>query len=146
MIDLRTIYPVNEAILKFLYDLLQEREDHVSISHKTMPSWDDHVNFVCSMPYRYWWIIFGEIPPIDGMRQVPRNVGAAYLSKQNEIGIFIKKEYQGKGYGKEAIKRIVEMFPGQRLLANISPANERSHKLFQELGFSPIQTTYELAS
>lgn len=142
MIELRTIYPVNEAILKFLYDLLAEREDHINISHKAMPSWDDHVNFVCGMPYRYWWRIEAELYPPSLLT----TIGAAYLSRQNEIGIFIKKQHQGKGYGKEAVKKIVEMFPGERLLANVSPGNERSHKLFQELGFKEIQKTYELIS
>ena len=132
MIKLHTIYPTTQDTFHFLYALLEERDGDVNISHKLMPSWGDHVDFVCSVPYKHWWLV------LDGSERV----GAAYLTKQNEIGIFILKAHQKRGYGTAAVKKIIEMFPGQRLLANVNPKNERSKKLFESVGGKIIQHTY----
>ena len=38
-----------------LYNLLKERT--YSISHRKVPSFEEHEKFVCSNPYRYWYLI-----------------------------------------------------------------------------------------
>ena len=116
---------------EILYRLLSEREASVNISHKAMPCWGDHIRFVESKPYEAWYFI-GEA------------LGACYLSKQNEIGVFLFKEHQGNGYGRAAIKAIMEKHGWRRYLANVSPDNERSRFMFQGLGFKLCQQTYEL--
>jgi hypothetical protein len=63
---------------EFLYDLLLQRNPDANISHKKMPTYEEHVNFVKSSPYSKWYII-----EVDGKR-----AGTIYLTKQNEIGIF----------------------------------------------------------
>ena len=133
MINLTTVYPVTLDTLHFLYDLLSKREEGVSISHTKMPSWNDHLDFVCSMPYRKWWLIEGE----------RWRLGAAYITKKNEIGIEILQAYQRQGFGRDTLLKIIEMFPGERFLANISPKNERSQKFFEVMGFGLKQQTYE---
>jgi hypothetical protein len=40
-----------------LHQLLEERDESANISHKAMPSWDDHVRFVESKPYQAWYFI-----------------------------------------------------------------------------------------
>ncbi len=114
-----------------LYELLTERTQDQSISHKEIPSMEDHRKFIQSRPYRYWYLIYDE----SGC------VGAVYLSKLNEIGIGIFIDCRGNGYAKEAVKKLMELHPG-KFLANINPRNKASIKLFEKLGFKKLQVTY----
>src|SRR5580700_4473515 len=121
LVDVYTEIAETRVATHFLYELLKEREPHQNISHREMPSFEEHTHFVDSHPYREWFIIFYE------WRNVEMGpIGAIYLSKQNEIGIFIAKEYQGKGHGKTAICLLMNRYPGERFLANIAPGNSRS--------------------
>jgi RimJ/RimL family protein N-acetyltransferase len=117
-----------------LYRLLEERTPEQSISHKKMPEYKQHLDFVESRPYRAWYLCL-----ID---KVP--VGAVYLTLQREIGVFIFKAEQGKGYGEQAVKMLMEKWPG-RFLANVNPQNKASMAMFTKLGFNLIQNTYELS-
>lgn len=117
-----------------LYDLLKERTGNVNISHEKMPSWKEHERFVSSRPYAHWYMI-----EVGGAFK-----GAVYLTKQDEIGIFIFQAHRRKGYGAKAVKMLMEACPRKRFLANINPANERSIRMFEELGFVHLQNTYEL--
>jgi len=117
-----------------LFWLLKERTEDQSISHKSMPLLEDHVRFIQSKPYRHWYLI------VDNCECV----GAVYLSKKDEIGIGVYKEYQGKGYAKQAILELVKLHPLDKYFANINPRNTVSIKLFESLGFAHVQNTYEL--
>jgi RimJ/RimL family protein N-acetyltransferase len=119
-----------------LYKLLEERPETVNISHKSMPTLDEHRKFVESHPYQYWALI--QVTDHYG----PFYVGAVYITKLRELGIFIFKEHQGKGYAKEALEKTIAKWPG-RFLANVAPQNEKSINLFTGLGFKRIQSTYE---
>ena len=116
-----------------LYLLLQEREQHQCISHKQLPSFIDHLRFVDSKPYLAWYLV----------EQRGTVIGATYLTRQREIGIFLFKEHQMMGYGAKAIELLMEAHPG-RFLANIAPTNPGSSEFFKNLGFKLIQHTYEL--
>ncbi len=118
---------------QLLYDLLKERTVLVNISHKVMPSWPDHMKFVESRPYKAWYFICD-----------PLVVGACYLSKLNEIGVFIFKECQYKGYGTAAVTKLMDLHGPGRYLANINGRNEPSKRMFARLGFIPIQETFAL--
>ena len=119
---------------KFLYELLLERDPVANISHKKMPTYDEHVKFVTSKPYLRWYVVF-----YNG-----KKVGSSYLTKQNEIGIFVKKELQEKGIGSQILELVMEKNGPGRYLANISPKNKKSIKFFKNHGFNLIQYTYEL--
>lgn len=116
-----------------LYVLLGERDETVNISHRAMPSWDEHVRFVESKPYAAWYFI------VDGSLVL----GACYLSKQDEIGIWIYRAHQGRGLGPEAVKLLMEQHGPRRYLANVNPRNDRSAAMFMNLGFRLCQHTYE---
>ena len=73
-----------------------------------------------SKPYSKWYII----------EYNRKKIGSIYLSKQNEIGIFLKKEFHGLGLAYEALKLIMKKNPRKRFLANVSPKNKKSMKFF----------------
>lgn len=119
-----------------LYALLAERPPEVNISHKTMPTWEEHSAFVDSHPYAYWRLL-----DVDG-----DIIGACYLTKQNEIGIQIFKAHQGKGYGPMAVRILMDECGHRTYLANINPTNEASIDMFRRLGFDFCQVTYRCAT
>ena len=125
---------VDEKDVQFLYNLLEERKPVTYITHKKMPTYEEHVNFVKSSPYSKWYII-----EVDGER-----AGSIYLTKQNEIGIFLNEGLQEKGIGSNALNVLISKNPDLRYLANINPENKKSIKFFKKLGFTLIQYTYEL--
>lgn len=134
-IDFVNVYaaPTMEA-REVLFSLLAERKPEQSISHRQMPTWEQHCEFVNSKPYFCWYLISNgtEI------------VGSVYVTHQREIGIFIFNKHQGKGYGKSAVLKVMDMWPNGKFYANVNPANEASKKLFESIGGRVIQHTYML--
>lgn len=127
---------VNQFDFRFLYNLLKERNPNVNISHKKIPTYSEHVKFVKSKPYTKWNIIeYGK-----------QKAGSIYLSKNDEIGIFLKKQFQGKNVAQESLELFMKMNPRKRYLANISPKNIGSQKFFKKNDFKLIQYTYEFQS
>lgn len=129
-IDLKQI---DESDHDFLYKLLENRNPDSNISHKVMPTYDEHVKFVLSKPYSAWYVIL-----VNGEKS-----GSIYLSKQDEIGIFLTDDVQRKGIGKIALELLLKKHPRKRYLANISPKNKQSIKFFETNNFNLIQYTYE---
>jgi RimJ/RimL family protein N-acetyltransferase len=125
------------ASVTMLYKLLEQRTADVNISHMRMPTYEQHLRFIGREPYREWWIIWG-----GGIEAI----GSLYLTRENEIGIGLLKEYQGMGYGTAALNWMLRKHRGERLLANINPNNARSIALFEKFGFELIQHTYARAS
>lgn len=132
------------ASVAFLYQLLRERPLEANISHRGMPSFAAHQEFVCKRRYRAWFLVLNE----HG-----EQVGAIYATHANEIGIFIARPHQRRGYGRAAIQALratlepratVDGRPGGRWLAHVAPNNAPSHALFRGLGARPIEVTYEL--
>jgi RimJ/RimL family protein N-acetyltransferase len=117
--------------VEFLYDLLAERDPVANISHREMPTFQNHWDFVKSRPYKVWCMVYADDDP----------VGAVYLTQQNEIGVFISEAEQRNGYGKQAVELLMQMHPSKRFLANIAPGNARSLAMFEKLGFWLIQLT-----
>ena len=125
---------VKKSDCEFLYDLLKERHPSANISHKKMPSFSQHVAFVLSKPYSKWYVI----------EESTNNVGSVYLSKNDEIGIFIKSDFHGQGIASQAINILMKKHPRSRYLANINPKNKKSIQFFKNQKFNLIQHTYEL--
>lgn len=117
-------------------EILKEREPYQSISHKSLPTWDKHCEFIRTHPYRAWYAIRTALGDW---------AGCVYLSRNREIGIGILKKHQGRGYATAAIQLLMARHPG-RFLANINPANEASIRLFAKFGAKHIQNTYELGA
>jgi len=118
----------------FLYDLLKNKDPNANISHKKMPSYDEHVKFVMSKPYTNWYIIEYD----------KTKVGAIYLSKQDEIGISISNDYEYDQIVKPALKLLMKLNQRKRYLANTSPKDIRSQEFLLKNGFTGLEYVYEM--
>jgi RimJ/RimL family protein N-acetyltransferase len=127
---------IRKSDYRFLYELLSEREPSVNISHRKMPTYKNHVKFVLSKPYSKWYII----------KYGLESIGSVYLSKLNEIGIHIKKEYQYKKFEDDVLKMLLQKNQRSRYIVNISPKNLRAIRFFKKKGFKLIQYSFELRS
>ena len=123
MTYLRDIYACPEG-KKVAYNLLCERPDYANISHESA-SFAEHVAFMDSKPYSGWHLIYNGFP-----------VGAIYLTDADEVGVFVFKKYQRKGYASWAIKKLMKLHPREQYFANINPLNAPSIVLFERLGFA----------
>ena len=124
---------VDENDEKFLYKLLEERRPITYISHKDMPSYENHVKFVKSQPYARWYII-----EVNNEK-----VGSIYLTHENEIGIHLFKIYEDEQRYQNIIKKLISENSGKRFFINISPRNEFYINFSKKLGFNLKQYTYE---
>ena len=122
----------NDAL--FLYDLLKTRDFRENISHKKVPSYDEHVHFILSNPYTIWYIIEYE----------GKKIGSVYLSKQDEIGISLVDNLLYNKIGKSVIKLLIKNNPRKRYLANVSPQNKKLQDFFVNNGFTGLEYTYEI--
>lgn len=119
--------------LALLYVLLAEREPEENISHRSMPTYSEHVAYIHYSPHTYYII------EVDG-----KNVGVLYVTTMYEIGVSVLKRCRREGIAKAAIDQLMKENPDVEYLANINPRNEKSIKLFTDLGFNLIQQTYRL--
>ena len=124
---------VNENDERFLYELLEERKSITYISHKKMPTYEEHVKFVRSKPYSKWYII-----NVNGEK-----AGSIYLTKQNEIGIHLFRIFEDSQRYQDIIKKLMSEDSESEFFINISPKNELYINFTKDLGFSLIQHTYE---
>lgn len=151
MIRLLDIYHgsnIRPGALEFLYELMKEREPEINISHRELPSFQAHRQYVTRRPYRFWYLLERQA---EG-REDPVWIGYISATHANEIGIVIRKPYRGNGFGPMAIRMLTQFHrpnpaaPGVRnghWMANIAPANAHSKHVFEHLGFREIQRTYE---
>lgn len=133
MIELRSVYRERDAV-NFLYELLKERTPEQSISHRAMPTLQEHADFVRSKPYHAWYLLVAD----------NNWIGTCYLTNAGEIGIHIKDGERGQGYGAQAVSALMSKWPRKRYLANINPMNQPSIDFFVKLGAKHIQSTFQL--
>jgi len=127
-IDLR---PVGPRDYGFLYRLLEEKTPEQNISHRAMPTWEEHVAFNDAKPYAEDYVIL--------LSDVP--AGRVYITKGlNEVGIHIARPFRRRGIARAVLKRL--QAGGETLHANIAPGNVHSQDLFTSMGFTLVQHTY----
>jgi|SRR6185295_12210718 len=124
--------PVDKHHYEFLYELLAERPKEACISHKQMPTMEQHQAFVDSFPYKEWYVI----------RMGEEMAGSVYLTHQNEFGMFIKQGFEGKGIATKSFQWMIDRHPGERMLSNVNPKNDRIIAVLKRLGFKLLQETY----
>lgn len=172
MIRLVNVYQgtsVAPGAVEFLYQLLAERPAEANISHRQMPTIEQHRAFVSRRPYRAWLLVevysgakgdgvTDDTAAIQAEIQAAatghgRRVGAVYLTHRNEVGVFILKASRRCGHALNALEELVRAFdplPAQAsdrqpyFVAHVAPGNQASKALFEKLGARLIQMTYEL--
>ena len=132
MITLTPVASVANGV-QILYDILGERKPREAIRHKAMPTYEAHIRFIESNPYKAWYLIH------DASMGW---VGHINLSRDRKVGIFLFEKARGKGYGEVAIRRLAGLHPGV-MYAEINPDNAPSIVFFKRLGGKLIQHTYE---
>lgn len=147
-IDLVDVYTDVAGSTLILWDLLAERsvenDPNINISHRKLPRFEDHKNFVRGRPYHKWYLLFSELYP-------DQCLGYVNITPKNEIGIILYKDARDKGVGSAALTALLakesplpaipSVRPGH-FTANINPRNARSIALFTKFGFHAVQTTY----
>ena len=135
MISIKLI-KISSKHYKFLYNLLAERKSHENISHKKLPSYTNHVKFIKSKPYAKWLLI-------ECREKI---LGSVYLSKNNEIAIWIKKDikdYKMK-IRKKILEEVITKFTRKKYLTNINPRNKKIINFYKKNGFKLIHSTFQL--
>lgn len=152
MIRLLDVYEgkgIRAQALEFLYELIKERDPEINISHSTLPSFEQHRQFMTRKPFRFWYLI----ERAQNGHEPPAWLGYISATHRNEIGIVLRRQYRGNGFGPEAVELLRKMHrplaaePSERngnWLANIAPSNAHSRHMFEKLGFSKIQETFAL--
>ena len=126
-----------------LWDLLTSRPAVANISHKSMPTWQEHLAFIASKPYPIWYLIEGPVE-LSEVGYISGFIGSIYLTKNNEIGLGILESYRGRGYGSAALGMFMRLHPRDRYLAHVAPANLQGQSFWLKHGFKPLQVTYDL--
>ena len=78
------------------------------------------------------------------MNTIKKNIGAIYLSKQDEIGISINNDYEYDQIAETALKLLMKLNPRKRYLANVSPKDKNSHIFLLKNGFTGLEYVYEM--
>lgn len=142
IIQLHDVYErghIHQVDVDFLYEVLKARPPEANISHREMPTPEQHKQFVHRRPYECWYIVQAQSD--DGL--VTTRIGAIYISKQREVGIHLLEAYWGTGFAERALALLRQNHPGP-LLANVAPGNTRSQEFFMKAGGRLIQYTYTL--
>ena len=124
---------ISKSDIKFLYNLLKERDPITNISHINMPTYTQHTKFVNSKPYYKWYVI----------KIANKKIGSAYITNLNEIAIHFIKSMLGKNLERLVLKLIMDKNPRNRYLANVNPSNKERINFLKKSGFKLIQHTYE---
>ena len=136
-IELVKIIPDQDQI-RLLFELLSRRRH--SISHNTMPTYDQHIEFVQNNPYRAWFIIYEQ----------DKAIGSVYVQFDNSIGLNVDDEISTvtlKNIIDQVKMRLspLEAIPSLRykdFFFNVAISNKKLQQKLEILGFKPSQMSY----
>lgn len=142
----REVLKIEEVIgtppqITFLYELLESR-DH-SISHQSMPTFEQHRNFVLSKPYQNWYLVFNG----------DQAVGSFYIQTDNSVGLNLncaKKEWvntilaflSNNSYPNSEISSKIPPY----FYINVPYKDKALAKILEKMGHVPIQTSYKIVN
>ena len=111
------------------------------ISHSSMPSFQEHKEFVQKHPYRYWFFV----------KLLKKSIGTLYLSNVNSIGINLIDEY--KDVAEEVLLKVQETFEplppiksvrSSNFIINVPHDDYQLADAIKRLGGNEIQKTFTL--
>ena len=124
--------------VEFLFDLLKSRR--YGISHKSMPTYEDHKFFISNFPYFKWLIIsYGEI-----------KIGALYINQDNSVSINLLPNkikhldeiiqlFEIKFLPQEPLKSL----RSRNFFFNLHPEDVMMKKTLEKNGYIISQISYE---
>ena len=128
----------DELQTEVLFELLKAREH--TISHKTMPSYDEHIIFVLNNPYRHWYIIYNE----------GKIFGNLYVQYDNSVGISFCQPIDEDSLEllinmlKEKVKPLeaVASVRYKDFFFNVSCSDNNLRKCLKDIGYIESQVSY----
>lgn len=136
-VELEAIIPEDRQI-DALYKLLGERQHF--ISHRSLPAYQSHCDFVNNHPYREWFLI----------RMDARYVGSIYIGTDNSIGLN-NLESVDENMFDEIVNTVLKNFeplspiPSVRpdsFYFNIATTNQGLMRKLEKNGYQQVQVTY----
>ena len=117
----------------FIYKLIEEnlRPDLTVTVHK-LKSFDEFFKTYLENDLKTYIILVNK-----------ERAGFVHITKNGEIGYYLKSNYQKKGIAINAVKNMIKLHPMKRYFATINIKNERSSNLVKKLGFQPKGIIYE---
>ena len=124
---------------ELLYELLKERR--YSISHRKLPSYEEHKKFASSVPYRVWYLVF----------RGKACLGSFYLQEDNSIGINMNNE--SLEVICQCVNFVTENFcPRKEIKSKVPPYfhvnvphnGGKLKRVMEQLGCTTIQTAFIL--
>lgn len=125
---------INSVDYNFLFELLRKRDSRANISHRSMPTYKQHVKFVKSNPYSKWYVVW-----FSNLR-----IGSTYITNQDEITVHLENNFDKNVIRKFVIKTIIKYNPRKRYFINTSPYNKKLIRFLKTLGVTLLQQTYEV--
>ena len=122
---------ITENDAEFLYDMLKERDATINVTHKKLPTFVEHLEFIKSDPYDAWYIIEIE----------SKQIGHIWLDNVDRIGFFTKKEFKGFGFIIPAFEKLKEIHPRKKYVGKLNPKNIEIQNLLTKLKFV-LKSTY----
>ena len=123
--------------IKLTYEFLLHRKS--SISHKVIPSLEEHKKFVSNHPYRCWFFI-----EVNNKKK-----GTIYIHKDNSIGLYLTDINANLIYDIfKTIKDNFDPLPGiksirnENFIINIPYDDIKLEKAIKSIGSEPIQKTF----
>jgi len=123
--------------IDYLYTSLEKRTHNVS--HRQMPSYDEHKVFVNNHPYRTWMLV----------KMSKDIIGNFYLQKDNSIGVHLDEgKFEFFSQTIDAILRKWKPLEGiksirnQNFVFNVAYGNNDLVKELENIGAQKIQSTY----
>ncbi len=130
----------DDTQIEKLFSILKNRR--YSISHKNMPLFNEHKNFVNNNPYLEWYLIYKNESVF----------GSVYINHDNSIGLNLIMDYFKKDI-KEIIQHIKDMHKPLTekksirrgdFFINISPKNKKLIKILKEINKNEIQRSFNI--
>ena len=124
-----------------LYNLLKIRSH--SISHTTMPTIDDHKEFVMNNPYVHWLKV----------SHINKPIGTVYISENNSVGINVIESYSLPIYISQILDFLTSSFkPKQEkkslipeyFYINTSSDNLKLIEIYNALSLEKIQVSHKI--
>lgn len=133
---------VRKADIPILYEMLKlnVKTPNASVSGNSLPPFKKSEKFVTKYLednenheyYKWYVILFGK-----------EIVGNIFISKNNQIGYLVLKEFQGRGFAQKALRLVMEKNPRKRYFLTINMKNQASLKIAEKFHFKEKAIIFE---